>query len=58
MEAAGKRDGGRREREKGILRTEDRDQRDGYQKGGVKGWKKRVEGNMLNNIVVSLHSDR
>lgn len=54
------REKGEREREveKGILRIEDRDQKDGYQKGGVRGWMTRVEGNTLNNIVISLHSDR
>lgn len=50
--------GKEREGEKGILRIEDRDPKDGYQKGGVRGWMTRVEGNMPNNIVINLHSDR
>lgn len=33
-----------REKEKEILRTEDRDQRDGYQKGGSRGMAEKGEG--------------
>lgn len=33
------------------------DQRDGYQNGGIED-KQKVKGNVISNIVVSLHSDR